>query len=424
MNYTLVAENTTKRHLRVELRTCLLLNNPHLWFYKEDRTATSRLHSIKVHDKRGKEIEIRRVRHGAWMIHAQKGTIVCINYILHAFAVSPTETYVSRDTWIINPKSSLMTIEGIDNIEPIVTLSSPSDTIFISQKKIQSDIEGFVVLYKSMEELYDTPILGGTGIKLHSIGSSNIVVKGEIDTIDITQICNMLMDIIEPKVLEQVITIIIYLTPGHIEKRALEYGEVHGSCTSFIILPTSKQIDYEIREKIIYSLYYHYYLKLSLSIEGILVPWFVEGFSYWNMIQKMKSIWSKEEYRLRIERCYIRTFSLEREINETVIDSGYNDTSSLSQDAGSVLCHQLNILFRLKDIQWDSVISTDINAVSSNKITNMIETYYSGDLIWLWSISLHTKHLLGWLDVCKKYITIDNWILESPKRGPLKILYE
>ena len=122
-----------------------------MYFYNEDPVFTSRLHSLIVHDKKGKQLEVRRIRHGAWKIESSKGTVVCITYVLHVFVMSPTETYVSGDTWIINPKSSLMTLEGLKDINPTITLSSTyTDVSFVSQKEIQSDIEGYTVSFESI----------------------------------------------------------------------------------------------------------------------------------------------------------------------------------------------------------------------------------------------------------------------------------
>jgi hypothetical protein len=420
MNYTLLAENTTKRHLRVELRATLALNNPELCFYEEDHVSTSRLHSLIVHDKRGKELEIRRIRHGAWRITAQKGTFVCISYLLHAFVMAPTETYVSRDTWIINPKSSLMTLEGMKETSPIVTLSSTDINVtFASQKEVQSDIEGYTLSFESTDEMYHTLIMGGSGISTYNLKNTKITIKGDIESLDLEKLYQSIESQFDGNELDTNASILVYIVPGHIEKRALEYGEQHVLNNTFIILPTSDRLEIELKEKIIYSIYYHMYSRISLYKEGRIVPWFVEGFSNWNAIQKMKSIWTKEEYRLRVERCYIRTFSLDRELRETVLDSGYNKTSTLSRDAGSVLCHQLSILCKEKENKRGPMIDIE----SKHSITESIGSYYSGDLIWLWSLSLYSSDLSGWLEVCKQYILIDGWTLECPKRGPIKVIY-
>jgi hypothetical protein len=415
MNYTLVAENTTKRHLRVEVRATVTIDHPELYFYEEDPVATSRLHSLSVHDKRGKEIEIKRIRHGAWKLEAIKGTNVCITYVLHAFVMSPTETYVSADTWIVNPKSSLMSVEGLKDSHPTITLSS-SDTnfIFASKKEIQSDLEGYAASFNTMDEMYRTTIMGGTYMNTYTMKEVKINLKGEIGSVDISTLCKTLEKRFEANKLDSKISILLYIVPGHIEKRALVYGEEHGLYNSFMIIPTSDILEKELMEKIIYSIEYHYYANISLSIEKKMVPWFVEGFSQWNTIQQMKSIWTKEEYRLRVERCYIRTFSLDRELKETVIDSGHNKTSTLSRDAGSVLCHQLSILFKGQDLQWEPF---------NNSMTETIGSCYSGDLKWLWSLSLYAKDLSGWLEVCKRYVRMDGWKLECPKRGPVKVIY-
>jgi hypothetical protein len=419
MNYTLLAENTTKRYLRVELRAALPTNNPRLYFYREDKVATSRLHSLAVHDKKGKELDIRRVSHGVWMIQSQKDTNVCISYVLHTFVMSPRETYVSADTWIINPKTSLITIEGMESSALSITLSSSENT-FVSQKDITTDIEGLTLSYNTIEELYDTPLLGGKEFSVFSIGSSRLAIKGQTCVLDIGNICKKIEDLVDPEILNESNFLLMYLVSGHIDKKGLEYGEEHGIHSSVIIIPTTENLENEVKEKIIYSLHVHYYSKLSLSIEGILVPWFVKGFSYWNMIEKMKSEWTKEEYRLRVEQCYIRTFSLERELNETVTDSGYNEESTLSRDAGAVLLHQLNILFQIKGIKRNLTSESR----TSDKLTHWIESNYSGDLTWLWSLSLHSKELGGWLNTSKKYISREGWRLECPKRGPVKVLYD
>jgi hypothetical protein len=420
MNYTLVAENTTKRHLRVELRATLTVDRPELCFYEEDLVATSRLHSLMVHDKRGKEIEVRRIRHGAWKLEATKGTVVCITYVLHAFVMSPTETYVSADTWIINPKSSLMSLEGLKESRPTITLSSSDSSIkFVSQQEIQSDLEGYTSSFESMHEMYHTSIMGGTDIREYMIKEVKVGVKGEIGSLDMAKICKSIEERFKRNELDAKVSILIYIVPGHIEKRALEYGEEHGLCNSFMIIPTSERLEMELMEKLIYSIYSHVYSRISLAKETQIVPWFVQGFSHWNTIQQMKQIWSKEEYRLRVERCYIRTFSLERELKETVLDSGYNHTSTLSRDAGAVLCHQLSILFKETGIQCDQME----NESNKTKITDEIGSSYPGDLVWLWSLSLYSKDLSGWLEVCKQYIALDGWKLECPKRGPVKVTY-
>ena len=248
---------------------------------------------------------------------------------------------------------------------------------------------------------------------------SKITFKGEIGLLDLKHICKSIEERFDEKELDENISIVVYIVPGHIEKRALEYGEQHGLRNSYIVIPTSSNLEIELREKIIYSIYYHLYSKISLSKEGMVLPWFVHGFSHWNTIQQMKSVWSKEEYRLRVERCYIRTFSLDRELKETILDSGYNQTSTLSRDAGAVLCHQLSILFKERGKKWEYMMDT----VCKNSIIDAIESCYSGDLVWLWSLSLYSSDLSGWLEVCKRYISIDGWKLECPKRGPVKVTY-
>ena len=426
MSYTLLAENTTKRYLRVELRTTLALDNPEICFYDEDPVSTSRLHSLIVHDKRGKELEFRRIRHGAWRITASKGTVVCISYVLHAFVMSPTETYVSGDTWIINPKSSLMILEGLKDTSPTLTLSSTDTNItFVSKKEIQSDIEGYTVSFESMNEMYQTWIMGGSGISTHTLKKltesqgSKVYIKGDTGSLDLEKICQSISIHFNGDELKLDTSIFVYIVPGHIEKRALEYGEQHGLHNSFIVIPTSDHLETELREKIMYSILYNMFSIASLHLEGIIVPWFVEGFSHWSMMQGMKDIWTKEEYRLRVERCYIRTFSLDRELKETVLDSGYNKTSTHSRDAGSVLCHQLSILCKEKGTRWENI--TEIE--NKGTIMDTISSCYSGDLVWLWSLSLESSDLSGWLEVSKRYIALDGWKLECPKRGPVKVLY-
>ncbi len=420
MNYTLIAENTTKRHLRVEIRLSLTVDNPEWFFIEENPVFTSRLYSLVGHDKRNKEICIERIRNGAWKILALKGTNICITYVLHSFVMSPEETYLSGDTWIINPKSALMVLSGLQAIRPTITLSA-SDMAFYCDKEIRHDIDGTTVAFDSFDEMWDYPMMGGLQILEFCIHKYRVVVKGEVDLIkaDIETICKtietQLTDLYHKG------TIMLYIVPGHIEKRALEYGEHQRKSSCFGVIPTGPSLETELKEKIIYSIYQIELQQESIEYKGR-CEWFLQGFAYERMIQTMKTWWSKEEYRLRVERCFIRTFSMERSLLESMIDAGYHKSSTYARDAGTVLCFLLRILFTQKGYNWSWTSSQD--KMSLSFLLNEIETNYQNDLRWLWSLSLHTKETTGWLEVCKTYLPLVGFVIEVPKRGPIKVLYK
>ena len=427
MNYTIYSHNSASRLLQIDYRFKTNSSISLISFYNKNPLFTSRLTSITAHDSKGKELELNRSSPYEWTLVSTNKCNVCISYIIHAFFMDPKETYSSGDTWIINPQSCFMHAKDINDPCDLIFILPDENFKISSNKDYIDDIEGKIFNFENYNKMLEYPIM--IGLNTITLISDKLYItthiKGLLSDNEKEQIQNTINNI-EQWILETDIsisipvTILLYIVPKEIETKGLNYGISSYESSTLIISPSeNKQLQNDLIESIIkHTLPYNYDDNMLF---------FREGFNRLKYMKYYKTILSTEDYRLKLEKSYIRTFCLKQEINENILDSSISNLTRNSNllttypiDKGFVICQMIDILLSRKNEN----ILHHLHHLNSKDNLNIstINNIFKENIDWFWNLAIHSKQNDGFLSICKSLILDLNYNLEQPKKGPVKLL--
>jgi hypothetical protein len=428
MNYTFIPISSTERLLNIKTKWSLTPNSiveikcP-TWIpsrYKQE-DYESAIRQLDIMNKRSFLLEYEKIKANTWKVKVPSDGIILISYTIHAFWMSPWNSYISGDTWLIQPGSICLYCQELLNEPCSITLNVPETFTISSYKEVVNDIEGRYIKFESYHEMINNPILAGNDL---IISDKNVVWKGQSDYIT-KELISQFDELLEKSEILHDHHYMIYVIGKNSSMRALTLGTSSHSSNSISIIQEQESQQNFLYELLIESSKAYYSTK-SLYLTDYTNPYYnkymfiQEGLRLYLGLCTLKDILPKEYYRTKLEQYLLRNFSTKHLhiIPQTIL----NDSIDIwkhgeARDKGFLIWYILHTYIKDDNIK---LISKNIEYhFNLEKIINDFVDPDVGTILLKTILTTTTQELLyKWLELS---LSKDNFSIVRNDKGLIKL---
>jgi hypothetical protein len=339
MNFSISCKDSASRLLSVDARGKIQPGKVEFRI-----RSPSGVTSFGAYDKRGFSLDWKRISEDCWEVVTVDG-FINLSYTLHCYIMSPKESYVSDDTWIINPSTTFFESEATKTVEHIVVVNC--EKAIYCNKPVEEDIEGKLIRFKTFDELKESFICCG---EVRSIvkpdrdssrgapldrGDLVILLKGDISDKSVESLDKRL-DALTPYVQRQ-LSFFVFVVPKDIEQRALEFGV---NSSGLIIVQNSNAHGSNFDTELYYSIS-RAIVASNFSVEEPRALFIKTGYSAYISYKCLDS--ELKNVKL-LEQFLLRTFSVKHSVVDNLLDASARSPDYIARDRGFVVFLLLDLL--------------------------------------------------------------------------------
>jgi hypothetical protein len=328
MNFSISCKDSASRLLSVDARGKITPGKVEFRI-----RSPSGVTSFGAYDKRGFSLDWKRISEDCWEVVTVDG-FINLSYTLHCYIMSPKESYVSDDTWIINPFTTFFESEATKTVEHIVVVNCEKS--IYCNNPVEEDIEGKLIRFKTFDELKESFICCG---EVRSIVKPEcdlvILLKGDISDKSVESLDKKL-DALTPYVQRQ-LSFFVFVVPKDIEQRALEFGV---NSSGLIIVQNSNAHGSNFETELYYSIS-RAIVASNFSVEEPRALFIKTGYSAYISYKCLDS--ELKNVKL-LEQFLLRTFSVKHSVVDNLLDASARSPDYIARDRGFVFFLLLDLL--------------------------------------------------------------------------------
>ena len=427
MNYTLIPISTSERLLNIKTKWKLTPNSTveikcPTWIssrYKQE-DYESAIRQLVIMNKRSFLLEYEKVEANIWKVQVPSDGFIFINYTIHAFWMSPWNSYMSGDTWLIQPGSICLYCEELLNKPCSITLSVPETFTISSCKDVVNDIEGRVVSFDSYHEMVNNPILAGNDLV---ISDKKVVWKGQSEYIT-KELISQFDDLLEKSQILLKHHYMIYVIGKNSSMRAITLGTSSHLSNSISIVQEQENQQLFLHELLI-ECSKAYYTKKNIEFTDYTKAYYnknifiQEGIRLYLGLCTLKNILPREYYRTKLEQYLLRNFSTKHLIKQTILNDSIDIWKKGDvKDKGFLIWYILHPYIKISDIML-IYTNYEYHFDLEKIIIDFVDPKIGNILLKTILTTIDQELLYKWLEIA---FIQDNFVINKNDKGLIKLI--